>query len=213
LEYLKIGKEFFLIGFKDVNIEKIEKYEKTLSSKAKNFVSVKDAIFDLSKYNGLYSHEVDTHKLNLEYDNPYLKNINFQDKDISIIKSLDSKKEKGVISGLMVTKHSEKVIERFSSTVSGTREPISRYYKLDWLGISPTLRAGTTRARGQFMAPRPIHPKYPRCITVREAARLHSYPDYFEFYPTKWYGQMQIGNSVPPLLASKVANFVCKVLN
>jgi DNA (cytosine-5)-methyltransferase 1 len=46
----------------------------------------------------------------------------------------------------------------------------------------------------------------PRCITVREAARLHSYPDWFRFHVTKWHGFRQIGNSVPPLLAQAVAS-------
>ena len=41
-------------------------------------------------------------------------------------------------------------------------------------------------------------------ITVREAARLHSYPDWFRFHATKWHGFRQIGNSVPPMLARAV---------
>jgi len=43
---------------------------------------------------------------------------------------------------------------------------------------------------------------------VREAARLHSYPDWFRFHVTKWHGFRQIGNSVPPLLARAVASKV-----
>jgi DNA (cytosine-5)-methyltransferase 1 len=48
---------------------------------------------------------------------------------------------------------------------------------------------------------------------VREAARLHSYPDWFRFHPTKWHGFRQIGNSVPPLLAQAVAEEIIKVLD
>ena len=44
-----------------------------------------------------------------------------------------------------------------------------------------------------------------RRITVREAARLQSFPDWFRFHPTKWHGFRQVGNSVPPLLARKLA--------
>jgi DNA (cytosine-5)-methyltransferase 1 len=40
---------------------------------------------------------------------------------------------------------------------------------------------------------------------VREAARLHSYPDWFRFHVTKWHGFREIGNSVPPLLGRSVA--------
>ncbi|MCL2924891.1 MAG: DNA cytosine methyltransferase, partial [Trichodesmium sp. MAG_R04] len=62
-------------------------------------------------------------------------------------------------------------------------------------------------------SPRPIHPFTPRCITVREAARLHSYPDWFRFHVTKWHGFRQVGNSVPPLLAKAVAQEIIHALN
>ncbi|MEM9154565.1 MAG: DNA cytosine methyltransferase, partial [Cyanobacteria bacterium P01_F01_bin.33] len=80
-------------------------------------------------------------------------------------------------------------------------------------GISNTLRAGTARTRGAFTSPRPIHYARDRCITVREAARLHSYPDYFRFHFTKWHGFRQIGNSVPPQLACAVATEILKALD
>jgi DNA (cytosine-5)-methyltransferase 1 len=91
------------------------------------------------------------------------------------------------------------------TTPAGSTEPISRFLKLDPDGVCNTLRAGTDSARGAFTSPRPIHPHYPRVITVREAARLHSYPDWFRFHATKWHGFRQIGNSVPPLLGRAVA--------
>jgi DNA (cytosine-5)-methyltransferase 1 len=50
----------------------------------------------------------------------------------------------------------------------------------------------------------------PRVITVREAARLHGYPDWFRFHATKWHGFRQIGNSVPPPLARPVASSLLK---
>lgn len=95
--------------------------------------------------------------------------------------------------------------KRFSATGFGETEPVSRFHKLDPNGVCNTLRAGTASDRGAFTSPRPIHFRYPRCITVREAARLHSYPDWFRFHVTKWHGFRQIGNSVPPMLARAVA--------
>ena len=82
------------------------------------------------------------------------------------------------------TKHSPQSVKRFEQTEPGKTEPISHFHKLDTKGICKTLRAGTPRNRGAFTSPRPIHPVTPRCITVREAARLHSYPDWFRFHPT-----------------------------
>ena len=103
------------------------------------------------------------------------------------------------------TKHTEKTIARFAATNPGKSDRISHFHRLDLHGICNTLRAGTASNRGAYTSPRPIHPVTPRCITVREAARLHSYPDWFMFHVTKWHGFRQIGNSVPPLLAKAVA--------
>ena len=103
------------------------------------------------------------------------------------------------------TAHTDLSRKRFIQTPTGSVEPISRFLKLDPNGLCNTLRAGTDSARGAFTSPRPIHPTLPRVITVREAARLHSYPDWFRFHATKWHGFRQIGNSVPPLLARAVA--------
>jgi len=111
------------------------------------------------------------------------------------------------------SKHSNESMERFASTPHGKIESISRFHKLDPDGLCNTLRAGTPSNKGAFTSPRPIHPFIPRCITVREAARLHSYPDWFRFHPTKWHGFRQIGNSVPPLLAQAVAEEIIKVLD
>ncbi len=103
------------------------------------------------------------------------------------------------------TAHTELSRRRFRGTANGSIEPVSRFLKLDPDGLCNTLRAGTDSARGAFTSPRPIHPCSPRVITVREAARLHSYPDWFRFHATKWHGFRQIGNSVPPLLGRAVA--------
>lgn len=94
---------------------------------------------------------------------------------------------------------------RFECTEEGAVEPTSRFFKLPRNGISNTLRAGTDSARGAFTSPRPIHYRYNRCITVREMARLHGFPDWFRLHQTKWHGARQIGNAVPPLLARAVA--------
>lgn len=104
------------------------------------------------------------------------------------------------------TRHTEISRRRFAETSPGSVEPISRFFKLSSDGVSNTLRAGTDSARGAFTSPRPIHYAYPRCVTVREMARLHGFPDWFRFHTTKWHGARQVGNSVPPPLARAVAS-------
>ncbi|HAX25475.1 MAG TPA: DNA cytosine methyltransferase [Thermomicrobiales bacterium] len=117
-----------------------------------------------------------------------------------------------VLSGCLRARHTDLSRERFAATVQGSTEPVSRFFKLPLDGTSNTLRAGTASDRGAFSAPRPIHPVHPRCISVREAARLHSFPDWFRFHKTIWHGFRQIGNSVPPLLGRAVAEEVRAVL-
>ncbi len=110
-----------------------------------------------------------------------------------------------LLTGSIRTEHTDISRRRFSETKGGQTEPISRFYKLSAQGLSNTLRAGTDGARGAFTSPRPIHPEHNRCVTVREMARLHGYPDWFRLHETKWHGARQIGNSVPPPLARAVA--------
>jgi DNA (cytosine-5)-methyltransferase 1 len=110
------------------------------------------------------------------------------------------------------TAHTDISRRRFAETKQGEIEPISRFFKLPADGQSNTLRAGTDASRGAFTSPRPIHYKYARCVSVREMARLHGYPDWFRFHITKWHGARQIGNSVPPPLARAVAEEVLKAM-
>jgi DNA (cytosine-5)-methyltransferase 1 len=120
--------------------------------------------------------------------------------------------DSNVLTSSLRTEHTELSKQRFVATEHGKTEPISRFRKLPPDGLCNTLRAGTDSARGAFTSPRPIHPFLPRVITVREAARLHSYPDWFRFHTTKWHGFRQIGNSVPPLLGRAVASEIVKTL-
>jgi DNA (cytosine-5)-methyltransferase 1 len=111
------------------------------------------------------------------------------------------------------TEHTAISQGRFARTVPGEVEPISRFFRLPPDGLSNTLRAGTDASRGAFTSPRPIHYTLQRCVTVREMARLHGFPDWFRFHATKWHGARQIGNSVPPPLARAVASQVIRVLD
>lgn len=62
-----------------------------------------------------------------------------------------------------------------------------------------------TPSSGRF-----THPTQNRCITVREAARLQSFPDSFVFYGTKTSQMKQVGNAVPPLFATAIAKEILK---
>ncbi len=110
------------------------------------------------------------------------------------------------------TRHTSISRRRFARTPPGETEPISRFFRLRPDGVCNTLRAGTDGRRGAFTSPRPIHYRYPRCLTVREMARLHGFPDWFRFHATKWHGARQVGNAVPVPLARAVASMLVREL-
>lgn len=111
------------------------------------------------------------------------------------------------------TAHTDVSIARFRITRPGEVEPVSRFYRLPPAGLCNTLRAGTGSERGAFTSPRPIHPTHPRVLSNREAARLHSLPDWFRPHATKWHGFRQIGNAVAPLVGKAVGNAVVEALD
>ncbi len=108
------------------------------------------------------------------------------------------------ISGCQSTVHTLLTQQKYGDTIPGEKEPTTWAYRLSTDGFSPTLRAGS----GNRTAARPIHYEHARVITVREAARLHSFPDWFDFGTSKLAAHKAIGNSVPPLVAYAIASQV-----
>lgn len=115
--------------------------------------------------------------------------------------SLKSRIRTNVVSGCRATVHKTSTQQKYAQTTPGDKEPTTWAYRLSKNGFSPTLRAGS----GNRTAARPIHYEQARVITVREAARLHSFPDWFDFGTSKLAAHKAIGNSVPPLLAYAIA--------
>ena len=120
--------------------------------------------------------------------------------------------DRKLLTSSALTEHRDDVLARFAATSPGTPERISRFLRLHPDGVAPTLRAGTHYERGSFNAPRPIHPSSSRVITVREAARLHAYPDWFRLHWTKWHGFRQVGNSLPSPVGKAVGRQIVKAL-
>lgn len=84
-----------------------------------------------------------------------------------------------------------------------------RYRRMCWDGVA---RAIITRFRdpksGEY-----IHPEQTRTISIREAARIQSFPDHFEFSGGYSDQYEQVGNAVPPLLAKAVVAEIRDVLS
>jgi DNA (cytosine-5)-methyltransferase 1 len=190
--------------------QKLPAYPEELKSRN---VTVSDAISDLPnaedfqelKFSDNVFVEWETHT---EYA-LRLRGMREDEKDFSYRRAFES----NLLSCSLTTEHTEKSISRFKGTLPGKTEKISRFLRLAPDGVCNTLRAGTDSARGAHTSPRPIHPIFPRVLTVREAARLHSFPDWFRLHSTKWHGFRQIGNSVPPLLGRAVASSIITALD
>ena len=57
-----------------------------------------------------------------------------------------------------------------------------------------------------------IHPTLDRAVSVREAARLQTFPDSFVFCGTKDKQYQQVGNAVPPIMAKASAEKIANIL-
>ncbi|AFZ47923.1 DNA-cytosine methyltransferase [Cyanobacterium stanieri PCC 7202] len=137
---------------------------------------------------------------------------NFSLKPQGIYRLCHQRERDNLIYNHVGSNHSSKSKQRFQSVSAGEIDKVSRFLKLSPTGLCNTLRAGTGRDKGAHTAPRPIHYQQPRCITVREGARLHTFPDWFLFHETIWHGFREIGNAVIPLLAKALGDEIIKNL-
>lgn len=102
---------------------------------------------------------------------------------------------------------SKKITELYAAKI-GSKSPIHRYHVLN-----PDLPSTTIIAHLHKDGHRFIHydPKQQRTITVREAARLQSFPDDFDFRCSRGDAYQMIGNAVPVNLAFAVAKAISKL--
>ncbi|PTT23729.1 DNA cytosine methyltransferase, partial [Aeromonas sp. HMWF017] len=83
------------------------------------------------------------------------------------------------------------------------------YGRMKWDDVAPTLTTGCTDiTRGRF-----AHPEQNRGMTLREAARLQSFPDSYIFLGNAGQIATQIGNAVPPAMMQTIAVTLITALN
>lgn len=82
------------------------------------------------------------------------------------------------------------------------------YAKLWWNKPSTTI----TRNFACPSSSRCIHPRDSRAMSIREGARLQSFPDDYKFFGSNESKRLEIGNAVPPLLSIQIAKQLLKAL-
>ena len=78
-----------------------------------------------------------------------------------------------------------------------------RYGRMKWDGLSCTILTKCDVHWGAY-----IHPSQDRAISVREAARIQSFPDWFQFEGSMTDQYVQVGNAVPPVLGRSIARSI-----
>lgn len=97
--------------------------------------------------------------------------------------------------------HSASSVRRYMQLDYGKRDHLGRVDRLNPDLPSKTIIAGGTGGGGRSH----LHPYIPRTMSVRECARLQTFPDQYEFTGPVARQFTQVGNAVPPLLAYSMA--------
>lgn len=169
-------------------------------------ITVREAIGDLPKCYPRFDEE--SHKKRISHDTPECK-ITWHVPRYSNLRDMDTFRllEEDVASGRR--EYDSRKISKLYEEKIGSKSPIHRYHVLEPDEPSTTIIAHLYKDGNRF-----IHydPEQQRTITVREAARLQSFPDDFEFIGSRGNAYQMIGNAVPVLLAKSVANALYKIL-
>lgn len=161
-----------------------------------NKVTVREAISDLPELENGAS--VDIRRYNSRSRSAYSKMLRNGLKEVS---------------SNLVTRNSDKVLQRYTHIPEGgnwadiprelmnnykdpTRCHTGIYKRLAWNDIAVTI--------GNYRKNMLIHPSQNRGLSVREAARLQSFPDSYLFSGSIGFQQQQVGNAVPPLMAKAI---------
>ncbi len=177
---------------------------KTHGPGLKPFVTVRQAIGDLPRLNSGAAIDV----------LPYPKNRRLSEYQRAM------RSPEAVVQGNLVTRNSEKVLARYAWIRPGQNwEAIPdhlmdnyRDVTLCHTGIYYRLRADRpSKVIGNFRKNMLIHPSEDRGLSVREAARLQSFPDRYQFLGSIGFQQQQVADAVPPLLAEAVAKTLLEI--
>lgn len=155
------------------------------------------------------------------YDLPFIKSgegveISSYDKAPSSEYQIELRSNETILHNHIATNHSKSALAKLALIPKGKGKEVlpkelltKSIYSGTWCrlledGYAPTITTRfDTPSSGRF-----THPILDRCLTIREAARIQSFPDSFVFYGNRTSQMKQVGNAVPPLLAYEIAKVI-----
>ncbi len=172
--------------------------------------TVRDAIEDLETVPPVYDLEDDKEGIKIDY----IDELN------ELAASL---RNNAVLKNHIITKTTDTAMQRFKAIKQGqnfhslddklktnTYTDASRTQNTIYLRLDYDEPSGTVVNVRKSMW---IHPTLDRAISVREAARLQTFPDSFVFCGSKDKQYQQVGNAVPPIMAKSIAKKLAQTLN
>lgn len=176
---------------------------------ADEYRTVRDAIGDLEDIRPVFN-------LNEDVDG-----IKLQPKE-NLGKLASSLRDSSTLRNHIVTKTTNTAMERFRVLKQGqnfhslddalktnTYTDVARTQNTIYLRLNYDEPSGTVVNVRKSMW---IHPTQDRAISVREAARLQTFPDSFVFCGSKDKQYQQVGNAVPPIMAKSIAEKLAQIL-
>lgn len=191
----QIRRRVFFVGLRDGE-KKFEFPKATV--KKENYVTCEQAIGDLPGLEGIYGDEIQQYPCEPQSDYQRLMRQNSSEIHNHIGTIHDEKTLKFL--AMIPEGKNYKALPKEYEGIYKYHEALTRYHSK-----KPSLTINTCH-RSHF------HYKYLRIPTVRESARLQSFPDDFIFYGTKAQQYRQVGNAVPPMLGKVVAEQLKKYL-
>ena len=123
----------------------------------------------------------------------------------------------GKVQNNLTTRHNDLPVARFKNIKQGENllalakrkpEMVANYKNVDnshhWIYMRLPLNKPSVTLNN-FRKNMLIHPTQHRGLSVREAARLQSFPDHYVFYGSIGFQQQQVSNAVPPLMSHSIA--------
>jgi DNA (cytosine-5)-methyltransferase 1 len=193
----QVRSRFFLIGSRH---GKLVTMPKSIFS---NPITVKDAISDLPPLINGANENILQYKCDAQ--SSYAKKL---------------RNGQSLCSGNLVSKNNLKVIERYMHIPQGgnweniPKELMNNYsdHSRCHTGIYKRLCSDKPSVvLGNYRKNMLVHPWENRGLSVREAARLQSFPDWYEFKGSIGFQQQQVGNAVPPLLSMAIFKSIVNI--